>query len=158
MIESETIITLALGPDMLASVSASNESALEFLALGGPPGERGPAADTLDKTAAHTISGHRVVVAVAGGAVAVAEPATAGHAGRVVGITENAATAGSTVSVRHAGELVEPSWSWQVGPVWLGEGGTLTQTAPLSVFLLQVGVATAADTLLVKIGTPVFLS
>lgn len=74
------------------------------------------------------------------------------------GITLNAASQGGLVIVRGHGEIIEPSWNWGAGPVWLGINGTLTQTAPLTGTDIQMGVATGAHRMLVRIQEAVTLA
>ena len=79
------------------------------------------------------LSEHLVVKTVAGGAVAPASSDQPCDAGLVLGIT--AASAGTPAQVATSGEIVEPTWPWQPGPVFLGLNGAPTQTPPANVAL-----------------------
>jgi hypothetical protein len=70
------------------------------------------------------------------------------HLAAPLWITTGAASPGSPVDVLITGLMVEPSWSWTPGPVYLGANGQLTQTppaAPGAVFLAQVGIGDQPD-------------
>jgi len=113
--------------------------------------------------AGQDLGGHRVV-AMAGDASAIyADCAVASHAGRLLGLTTGAASAGAPCIVAGATEVVEePSWSWTAdAPVYLGHDGLLTQTvpaAPDALFSLVVGVALTPTKVLVSLREPLFLS
>ncbi len=69
--------------------------------------------------------------------------------------------AGTSVEVLLLGPTVESSWLWVPGPVFLADDGLLTQVPPTSataVFLAQVGVATAAQRLVVDRQPSIVLS
>jgi hypothetical protein len=122
----------------------------------GPPGPPGPAGGaSVTKTAAEAVSGHRAVKAV-GDQVAYASADVAGDAELVLGVTVGAAIAGAPATVQTVGEMVEGSWAWTVGPVFLGLNGLLTQTPPAAAFVRQIGVAVASDRLLIDLRPPIF--
>lgn len=107
-------------------------------------------------TAGATLSGHRIVRANASGEVVYADNATLTDAGKALGITREAASSDSAVSVLHAGVIDESSWSWDTSlPVYLGTSGQLTQTAPTAgsgaAFLQIVGVALTPTRLYIDI-------
>ena len=67
---------------------------------------------------------------------------------RVAGVLVTSASSfGDVVVVRRRGVLVEAGWSWTPGPVFVGDNGALTQVAPVSGWLLQIGIAVNATTL-----------
>jgi len=102
----------------------------------------------VSKIADNDLGGHRVVIATQTG-VDYADSSNQSHVDLVLGVTNNAAIATDSVNITTNGELVEPSWSWALGNVYVGVGGILTQTAPTIGFIQVIGVATASDTLLV---------
>lgn len=77
-----------------------------------------------------------------------------------LGITAQAATAGGAVQVVTSGRITDAAWNWQVGkPVVLGDVGVLTQTlAPGALYVVPIARAVAADTIDVRIGTPIRLA
>jgi len=112
----------------------------------GPPGSGG--AQTIEIVAAHTISGHRVVVATPAGAV-YAHPDDPTHADAVLGITIGAAVAGDTATVLCAGEIIEPSWAWTPGQaLFCTANGHLSTTPPSSGWSQIVAVAVASTRIL----------
>lgn len=120
-------------------------------------GELGATSSVLSRLADGAVSGGRGVLETAAG-VAYCDAATTGHAGRLVGVTLNAAASGGDVRVLPAGPVVEPSWAWTPNaPVFLGSAGALTQTPPTTGFSQVVGTALSLTKLLVNIQPPVVL-
>lgn len=106
----------------------------------------------LTGAAGQTLSGHRAVTRGVDGTLIYAGNDDPAFLHTPVWITTGAASAGSVVEVVAYGLLIEPSWSWAPGPIYLGVGGSLTQTpptAPGAAFLAQVGVATSATSVFV---------
>lgn len=104
------------------------------------------------------LSGHRVLVKNSSGQMVEADKNTPAHMHRVAGVGINSASAGSTVQVQSFGELVEPTWNLVEGPVYLGNAGQLTQTAPTTGFLLSIGTAIAPTVLRIQLGAPISLA
>lgn len=128
----------------------------------GPPGEDGKSgALAFSYLAAVPISGHRLVMLNRDGRLVYASAGELAHADRVLGVTTAAAAAGDSVVVQRAGELTEPSWSWEVDlPIYLGLDGALTQeppATPASKFSLVVGVPVTPTTVFFNIGFPIAL-
>lgn len=121
----------------------------------GPPGDNSGTRKTIDLAYPGTLGGHRIVVSLDGTA-AYADAGDPSHLGKVVGITDSAAT--GTVPVVFSGEIVEPTWAWTPGPVFVGTGGVPTQSPPSSGFQQQIGTALTATRLLVQILPPIVLS
>ena len=112
-------------------------------------------------TAGENLSGHRMVVLDSVRNAIYADNTTMDHATKVFGLTKTAALQGDQVEVVRDVELQEPSWSWTVGgAIYLGSGGTLIQSAPVSpaLFSLCVGFATATDRMFIKVGNPIILA
>lgn len=120
----------------------------------GPPGPPGVA--TVNLLAAENLSGHKAVYAGAGG-LRLANNAAL-QTSDVLGITTAATLAAQLATVQTKDLLTEPSWNWQVGPVYLGSNGNLTQTPPLAGVQVEVGTATSATTLLVRSYPPIVLN
>ena len=146
---------------------ATTIEAVQLVSVGaqGPAGPAGAAGGsdniTVAVTASGAISGHTVVVLDATGAPQYADNTVLTDVGKVLGITLNGAASGSTVSIRRVGEVTEPTWNWALNqPVYLGGGGSLTQTAPVTpaVFLQVVGFPVAPTVLFVAIREPILLA
>lgn len=80
------------------------------------------------------------------------------HGPAVLGVVT--AIHGSNATVRSLGPVTNPAWTWTpLQPIYLGNGGELTQTTPDSstcAFLLSVGVALTGTTMWVRIGEPIY--
>ncbi len=77
----------------------------------------------------------------------------------VLGITLNAASIAGSLNIRYIGVIVEPSWAWTPGePVYLSTNGMLTQVAPTTGALVELGVALTATSLNIRIQEAVFLT
>lgn len=121
----------------------------------GPPG---PSADataglTIVRTAGENLSGQRaVVIDPTSGKALYASSANVDHADVVVGVTTGAASVDDLVTIRVAGAMTEPGWTWDEDlPVWLGEDGQLTQTVPTTGHSTIVGKPTGPTGLVVAI-------
>jgi hypothetical protein len=107
--------------------------------------------------ASRNISGHRVIKATLAGAD-YASAAVPGDATSVIGVSTGAALAGEFVRVQTDGELSEPSWNWQIGPVYNDVDGLLTQTNPSAGYSLVVGIAIEPTVLLISVKQPIVLN
>lgn len=77
----------------------------------------------------------------------------------VIGITTGAIAAGALGVAQTADEMTEPTWAWVPGlPVWLGLNGLLTQTVTTVGTQVELGIATAATKLIVRIQPPIYLN
>lgn len=111
--------------------------------------------DTIQLTTASPIGGHRIVYA-SGGVALLADAGNVAHAGKVVGMTPAAVSAG-VVTVVIGNAITEPSWNWTPGPVYLGSNGLPTQTRPTVGFLQEIGVALEPTRLVVDLKPPIIL-
>ncbi|MGW5147536.1 hypothetical protein [Rhodococcus koreensis] len=118
----------------------------------GPPGT-GSAVNQVLVTgeAAEPLSGHRAVTRRPDGLFEYASNTRSEHLHTPIWVTTGAAAVGAHVTAVAFGELLEPTWAWVPGPVYLGADGALTQTAPEApaVFLAQIGSATDPDRIFV---------
>lgn len=119
---------------------------------------RPPDPDIETPTAATTLSGHRVVRIIGPNWVDVASRDDPAHAGDVLGVTLDAATADASVRVRTRGPLDEPSWAFAPGPAFLGVDGAITQAIPTTGFRLRIGTFTAPTRLIVALDPPILLA
>ena len=88
-----------------------------------------------------------------------AEPSINEHAHKIIGVTiTGAAGAGEMVQIRNYGQIEYAGWSWAAdAPIYLGDDGTLTQTAPTSGARVQVAFPIASNRMFIDIKAPVFL-
>jgi hypothetical protein len=136
------------------------------IGVGGPPGARGlpgpPGGAGFEAPAGQAIGGHRVVVFDELGKLVYASNADLDHLHRVAGITTAAAETGQPAYAVRSGEVIEPSWSWNMNaPIYLASNGQLTQnppTAPAAAFSVVVGFPTSATSLFVTIREPIILN
>jgi hypothetical protein len=109
--------------------------------------------------ASAALSGHRAI-ALVGGVAVYADCTVADHAYLTIGVSKDAVLAGSNLLVFNRQSIEDPIWNWVAGqPVFLGQGGLLTQSAPISpaLFVLEVGIAISAYRLDVDVRRPIFI-
>ena len=125
----------------------------------GPPGPPGPAGS--DAPASYTSAGvnaYQVVYLTTAGSVAAANAGNITHAGRIVGITESAAAAGSTATVRRSGSVTNTAWTLTPGQrYYLQAGGEIGTSTDNLAFVQKIGVAESATSLFLQIESPVIL-
>lgn len=119
------------------------------VATEGPQGPAGDASLEITATAKTALGGHRAVI-VTDGEAEYADKDNPAHAGSVVGITKNAASAGASVSIVFGGEMSEPSWAFNAGPVYVGNDGNLIQARPSTGVVINIGVALAPTKLFIN--------
>ena len=134
---------------MTTEVTVGSGTTINISWAQGLPGPAGTGT-VFYATGDQAIGGHRVVRATTTG-VDYADQSVESHQGKVVGITASAFAAGELVKVYTAGEVIESTWTWTPGPVYLGTNGLLTQTVPTSGFIQQVGVAHEPTKLVVQL-------
>lgn len=129
----------------------------------GPQGQNGADGSGVNVdhplTADQTLSGHRVVRLVSSSRVDVADSSDPADARQVLGITLNAAVADDPVTVRQAGAIDDPSFTFTPGlPIYFTALGVLTHTLPTTGFIQQVAIAASATQILVQLGPAIVLA
>ena len=127
--------------------------------VAGAPGIPGAGGEFIGKSliAAIDLGGHRAVVSSATGLV-YASNLTPSHAGLMMGITSAAVTAGNLTQVVFAGELENSGWSWDLTKgIWLSDNGLLTQTMPVTGFVMCLGVPISVTSMNVRPGVSIIL-
>ncbi len=123
----------------------------------GPNGPSGASGVSLVAVnAIESLSGHRAVYATTGG-VRLSD-ANDSATCNVLGVTLAAVIAGDQINVQTAGELSDPSFSFLVGPVYLGAAGLLTNTVPISGSQVTIGKAITPTRLVIEIEPPIRLT
>jgi hypothetical protein len=123
-------------------VNTITETQVISIAEQGPPGIPGEDS-SIYVTADVDLGGHRVVKATSTGCD-YADNTTISDINSILGITDSATVQGGSAKIRTSGELIEPSWNFSIGAVYLGTNGLLIQTVPSSGFIKQIGVAVSA--------------
>ena len=151
----EVVIDLPTTPELVIDPPA--DDVFEVVAIDGPPGQQGEPGlpgdvagqIQMQRPAAVNLSGHRLVTELPDGSVTYASNDNLAHRHAPLWLTLGATMAGGDATVLVYGQVVEPSWNWTPGPLYLGAGGLLTQippTAPDALFLVQIGFATGPTT------------
>lgn len=126
-------------------MSAADKAKLDLLPGGGQIGL------AFGAVAGEAIGGHRAVILDAAGVAFYASQDDPTHMGIVAGISQGAVVSGDPVSIMAKGRLIEPSWAWTPYlPIFLGTSGQLTQTPPTTGFLIVLGTALDATTMMVN--------
>jgi hypothetical protein len=142
-------VTINVSQDTLTIDVVTQQPAVDIitqtLSLDVASGGLVPANIDLAAEAAINLSALRVVRLDAANKAVYADNDTAANA-NAVGITTSAATAGATAAIRYAGLLEDSGWAWTQGPIYIGTGGTLTQTAPAGGLVLREVARAISDT------------
>lgn len=138
-------------------LTAESATYLDVLAVFGEDQPASDSSEIVSLLSAHAVSGHRAVISD-NGLARYADKDTPAHALLIAGITLQSATMGSAVQVQTQGIVVEPSWNWTPGSIWLGNNGLLTQTRPTAGLLWELGTAYNATTILWEPDMPISLA
>lgn len=106
----------------------------------GDTGAPGTALSLIELEAGENIGTYKVVYST-GGLAYLADNSTSSHLGKIVGVTTESELSGEDITIQAYGPLEDATWTWSDGPIYLGSNGALTQTAPTSGFVLEVGRA-----------------
>lgn len=124
----------------------------------GKPGPIGPAGGTaFARQADAALSALRVVWEDEAGVVRPLDHDDGDHIDLIAGLTLTATAAAGDVTVQRSGPVDDTVWSWTPGRVWLGPGGTLTQTPPADGYDVLVGHAASPTRLYLDIQDPIQL-
>lgn len=97
------------------------------------------------------------VIAVVNGSVVYADSSNVNHAGSVIGISSNSASAGNPITVKTVGELSGFALLTP-GKMYLSTNGNFSTTMPSTGFIQSLGVIITSSSLVIKIGDPIILS
>lgn len=104
----------------------------------------------MQRNAGEALGGHRAVV-LSSGMAFYADSSNLDHAGLVVGITTGAAAQGASASIQSGGELAGLSGLIPDQAIFLSTNGGLTQSAPITGFSQQLGIALSATAMLINL-------
>lgn len=111
----------------------------------GPPGTPGAGGEVVQLTriAFDDLGGHRIVTLAGGDVLIYASNDDIQFLGGPLWMTTGAIMAGESGTVLAFGPITEPTWNWDVGPVYLGTNGLMTQDPPTipALFSVQIGFA-----------------
>ena len=125
----------------------------------GPPGVGipGPAGGSaVQRLAGETLSALVAVYELAG-VVFRLDQADGEHIALLLGITLTAADAGAKLNIQRTGVIDDAAWAWNIGRVWLGTDGALTQVPPTQGFNLLIGAAVSPTRLILNLQDPIDL-
>jgi|SRR5271157_1834398 len=144
----EELINLALEENPIKFI-VSTEGARGEKGIQGVPGISG----LFNKVCGEDIGGNRVVIIDVDGKLYYADKDNLNHINKILGITTQAGMIGTTIQVQSISEMVEPSWNWDVTKpaVYLGNNGLLTQTVPITGFLLEIGNTSSNISIIINI-------
>lgn len=151
--DPRTPIVATARPTQVEAIQADTRTV--EVAARGAQGPAGPAGTSPEATypVGQPIHGHRVV-RLDNGKVYHPDTAVLEHALACIGIALQSANTGE-VAVLLAGTIVEGSWTWRDGAVWCGADGGLTQNPGATGWLLCVGRALNATTLMIDFDSPI---
>lgn len=130
IVVSESSVQIISETSIVATVVRDEVARVVTIAEQGPPGVAGNSdGQTAIYVYGETISA-LVPVVIIGGEAFRADATNSNHRGRVCGITETAATAGDSGTVRFLGPMTDASWNWSTPVVFVGPTGTLVGVPP----------------------------
>ncbi len=138
------LVTKSLGGALVLSVNSQiGDVVLDYEKFRGICGEN--------------IGGNRAII-VTDNKFYYASQSNLNHVNKVIGITTQSGIINSSIIVQSSGEMIEPSWNWDIDkPVYLGNNGLLTQTIPSTGFLLEMGIPNSNISLIIRIKIPIIL-
>lgn len=105
----------------------------------------------INRLCGDTVLALRVVVSNPNGQIIHASNLNPSHVYSILGIAITGGIYGQYATVQYTGVITDPSWNWDHGyPVYLSEGGVLTQIQPTEGFIYQVGYATTPHELALR--------
>ncbi len=114
---------------------------------------------TISKIAGDVLGGHKIVKLNSSGKAIYADKDIIEDANQVLGITKHSASANESIYIQTYGEMIEPTWNWNLAlPIFLGNNGVLTQTAPTSGFTLIIGFPLTVTSIYIDIKQPIIIN
>lgn len=119
----------------------------------GPPGSPGGTGSQppmeIYRPSGAVLGAHRAVILNSLGSAIYADSSDSSHVGRVIGMTMEAVTViGENIRICQLGEVVEPTWYWDIAKsVFFGTNGQLTQVPPSIGFMQVIGQPITAQSM-----------
>ena len=123
----------------------------------GLKGDKGDSSNGLTTTVpiGTSLSGHTVIVSLLTG-IEPADNTNATHLGKIIGITEGAATSGMSIGIVTSGGTLNGFTGLVTGSIYyLSTLGTITNSVLTTGFIQQIGIALSATELSINITTPI---
>ncbi len=79
----------------------------------------------------------------------------------ILGVSTEAASIDTNINILTMGILTDLSWDWDMTAdvnLYLGINGAIIQGAPNGIVVLRIGYAINPTTIMVRIGTPIFIT
>ena len=114
--------------------------------------------NTIVMTASISLGGNRVGAVNSTSQLIYADNTIISLANAVIGITTAAFAAGVVATIQTNGIMTDPAWAWTPQlPMFLSTNGLLTQVAPVApaTFLLNLGIAISATSIIISIQAPI---
>lgn len=106
-----------------------------------------------------SVSAYRVLYADIDGKSYLASSDDVLTAQTIRGITIQSGDEDDTVTVISEGEITNNSWNWSGNQsLFLGVGGVITATKPVTGYAVRIGYATSPDTMFISIGPVIILN
>ena len=136
----------------VAQTVALRETNPVHLSIGLAKGDKGEPGHSFAYPAGEALGGHRMTVLL-GGRLYYADKDNPAHEGAVIGMTTGAALEGADATVITDGMITEPTWALDPDTaLYLGNNGMATTAAPGTGFVLEIGLATSATGIFIRIG------
>lgn len=145
------IILAPKGPERVVVVAPGGQGPAGGQGIPGPAG-----GSALQRAAGEVLSALRVVYEI-DNEVFLLNADDEEHIFLALGLTLTAADPGDLINVQRSGAMDESSWAWELGPVWLGATGNLTQTPPAGGFDLMIGAAVSPTRIILNLQQPIDL-
>lgn len=148
--ESEIIIEVDIDVEVLEAAAQGPRGPQ---GIPGPPGPAGGTSHVRNSAAA--LSALLVVWEDELGVVRPLDSTDEDHIDLLCGLTITGTSSVGPVTVQRTGAVDDTAWAWTPGRVYLGAGGSLTQTPPNNGFDVLVGVAVSPTRLILDFQDPI---
>lgn len=150
LIEREVVVVLERAEPRVDIISEARQGPQ------GPAGPPGPAGGTSHvRNSAAALSALLVVWEDELGIVRPLDSTDEDHIDLLCGLTITGTSSVGPVTVQRTGAVDDTAWAWTPGRVYLGAGGSLTQTPPNNGFDVLVGVAVSPTRLILDFQDPI---